>query len=214
MAVLKFIKYQPVGLRLWHWLNATVITGLLLTVGLRRTLFRGRTLTQMIENKAGSAGTTIDHKLAREIANSFVDQLWQWHIYLGYALGILLLLRILVVFVHKESPLAFALRGFQQFKTAAPADKKDSLHYLMVRSGYLVFYLAVIFMVGSGLSMIFADELHLPEPWVNQIHDVHEVFQYFFLLFVIGHIAGVIWAELGRHRGLVSNMIHGGDRDH
>lgn len=210
---LSFIKYQPIGLRVWHWFNAAVITGLLLTVGLRRTLFSGRAITKLIESKTADAGVTLDHEVAKDIANTMVDRLWDWHVYLGYALGTLLLLRILVAFIHNESPFRWCRLGYQQFRVCPPQGKKESLHYVAVRSGYLAFYLATLFMVLSGLVMVYNDNiLHLPSDFIDQLHDVHEAFQYFFLAFVIIHIAGVVIGELGRYGGIVSNMIHGGSK--
>lgn len=208
-----FLRFQPIGLRIWHWLNAAVVTGLLLTVALRKTLFGIRANSAMIQAKAAAAGVTaMTPKLAKDIANGYIDRLWEWHVFLGYSLGVLLLLRILVIFAHKECPWRHFRLGLAQYQSAGPQDKRDSLHYVLVRSGYLAFYIAALFMITSGLTMIYAESLHLSDAMEENIHDVHETFQWFFIVFVGGHIGGVIMAELGKYRGLISNMIHGGDR--
>ncbi|MEN0059456.1 MAG: cytochrome b/b6 domain-containing protein, partial [Bdellovibrio sp.] len=65
MAVVQFRKYQPLGLRIWHWLNALAILGLLLTVLLRKTFLSWRTNSALIEAKLQAAGTAITPELAK-----------------------------------------------------------------------------------------------------------------------------------------------------
>jgi cytochrome b len=46
--------------------------------------------------------------------------------------------------------------------------------------------------------------------WHHWISIVHQTVQYFIYAFILIHLMGVIRADLGRHKGLVSGMIHGG----
>ena len=84
-------------------------------------------------------------------------------------------------------------------------------HYTLVRALYMTFYLSVVFMVVSGLCLVFEDDLKIPDNVGSQIHDVHEIFKWYFYAFVALHILGVAAGELGKFKGIVSNMIHGGD---
>lgn len=86
-----FKKFQPVGLRLWHALNALVVTSLLLTVLLRRTLFNMRLNQELLRTKAAAAGHSLDPKVAKALAEALTDHLWEWHVYLGYGLTALIL---------------------------------------------------------------------------------------------------------------------------
>lgn len=210
--MLSFIRYQPVGLRIWHWLNATVITGLLLTVGLRRTLFSMRKNGAFFIHDAEESGVKLDPHLAKDLARGLVDRFWSFHIWLGFALGLLLLLRLVLAFSGEESPWGMTLRSLSQFRASSPDTRKDSLHFLLARSGYLAFYLAILLQALTGLTMTFNYIWKFSDETMDRVHDVHETFQWFFLAFVVLHIVGVVLAELSKHRGIVSNMIHGGNR--
>jgi len=208
-----FLKYQPLGLRVWHWFNAAVVTGLLTTVVLRKTLFSVRANTAMIEAKGQEAGVKIDPELAKNMANQFADNLWNWHVKLGYALAFCLFVRLVVAFIQKDHPVGAAFRSFKHYRTCPPTEKHESLHYALVRLGYLLFYVAVTWMVASGLSMVFNDSLKISQATMDTVGEWHENTQYFFFAFVIVHVAGVVLGELGRYGGIISNMIHGGSRD-
>lgn len=115
-------------------------------------------------------------------------------------------------FIYAETPLRQALLSFSNYRSAAPTSKSEALHYALVRMSYVAFYVAIAFMALSGLTMVYEDQLHLPEAFTSNLHQVHELFQWYFLIFVISHIGGVVVAELGKYKGIVSAMIHGGER--
>ena len=77
MSRLSFKRYQPVGLRIWHWLNAVIVTGLVLTIFMRQLFFRIRANAQLIQAKAQAAGSTITPQTAKDIAETMTDHFWQ-----------------------------------------------------------------------------------------------------------------------------------------
>lgn len=192
----EFRKYQPLSLRVWHWLNALVILSLLATVLLRKTFLSWRTNSALIEEKLRLTGVTITPELAKEVAVAIRNPLWDWHIYFGFTLAGLLMLRIAVfMFVQRRQFLK-------------PGSK--TLHYRMVKTGYVVFYLVTAVMVGTGMALYFKADLGLAKALADGIKEVHELVMWFFVVFTAGHIAGVVIAENRHDPGLVSDMIHGG----
>lgn len=212
MLALSFKRYQPLGLRLWHWFNAAVITGLLLTVALRKLFFGVRANAQWIQAKALAAGTPLAPTTAIGIAREWQKQLWAFHIYLGYALAALLIIRLAVAMIHGESAWGHFKRSLKQFRSTHTPERGEARHYFLVRSLYLSFYMAVGFMVLSGLFLVFKENLDPEGLWAESVHEVHEFFQWYFIVFIAAHMIGVIRAELGKHKGIVSAMLHGGQR--
>lgn len=208
-----FRQYQPLGLRIWHWLNALVILGLLGTVLLRKTFLSWRTNSALIEAKLQSAGTSITPELAKDIAVSIRTPMWDWHIYLGLGLAVLILLRI-VVALSQKGPGSFlhSVKGLLGGAKLLKAGQGHALHYHFVKVGYAVFYLATLLMVITGLAMHFKDEVGLGKELVGSIKEVHELMMWFFVVFASSHILGIIIAENRGDKGLVSDMIHGGDK--
>lgn len=207
-------KYQPLSLRLWHWLNALAILGLLGTAFLRKTFLSWRTNAALIENKLQAAGTTITPELAKDIAVSIRTPMWDWHYVLGFILGGLLIVRVLVgLFVEKKSPLAQAAQSVGNLSKVPGEQRLHAIHYTLVKTGYAVFYLVTAFMVISGLTMYFKESLGLGKATADVIKEVHELTMWFFVVFVLGHILGVVVAENRQDQGLVSDMIHGGKKN-
>ncbi|MDG0817607.1 cytochrome b/b6 domain-containing protein [Bdellovibrio svalbardensis] len=209
-----FKKFQPVSLRVWHWFNALVILGLLATVFLRKTFLSWRANAALIENRIQEAGGTIEVDVAKKIAQTMRDQMWDWHYILGYAMGAFLLIRVLIgIFVKKECPATHAAKSALSLAQVPPETKIKAIHYTLVKSGYALFYLVSLFMVLSGLAMHFEEALHVSEGLEDVLKETHELLMWFFVVFVVGHILGVVIAELRGDQGLVSDMINGGKKD-
>lgn len=211
MSKYSFRKFQPLSLRFWHWLNAMVILGLLGTVLIRKTFLSWRTNSVLIEEKLKTAGTVITPELAKDIAVTIRNPLWDWHIYLGFFLGALLLGRILImILIEKKCPGRQELKNLITFKQLPSVEKKTALHYYLVKVGYAVFYLATALMVITGLMMNFKVDIGLSKNFVSLTKEIHEFMMWFFVIFISGHILGIVIAENTQDQGLVSDMIHGG----
>lgn len=187
---------KPLTFRLWHWLNAFAILGLLATVLLRKTFLSWRTNAALIQEKITAAGGQIEADLAKKIAQAVRDPMWDWHYVFGFALAALFVVRLVVLWRHPSTR-----------PTLAGLD----LHHKIVRVGYAVFYAMTLFMVASGLAMYFKDTLGLGRGFVDILKEAHEVAMLFFVLFTAAHVAGVVVAENRDEPGLISRMIHGRD---
>ncbi|MNK15837.1 hypothetical protein D3C87_339880 [compost metagenome] len=207
-----FRKYQPLGLRIWHWLNALAIFALLGTVLLRKTFLSWRSNAALIQNRIQEAGGSVSTEVAANIAKELRDLMWEWHVYIGFALGALLIYRLGVgLWTERKCPGVSALKSAFAFKKAAPEDKNAALHETFVKTGYALFYLVALFMVVSGVLMYFEETLSLSKGFKGLLKETHELLMWFFIIFITGHVIGVVVAENRNDKGLVSDMIHGGD---
>lgn len=214
MSKYSFKKYQPLSLRLWHWLNAMVILGLLTTVLLRKTFLSWRTNSVLIQDKLTEVGTSITPELAKDIAVAIRNPLWDWHIYLGYFLAALILSRVLIaIFIEKKCIVLKPLKNLFQFGQVPQTEKTEFLHYSLVKIGYGIFYLATLLMVISGFMLTFKTELNLAKELSQNIKETHELMMWFFVVFVLGHLLGVVIAENKKDAGIISDMINGGNKE-
>ncbi|MDO8260706.1 MAG: cytochrome b/b6 domain-containing protein, partial [Candidatus Magasanikbacteria bacterium] len=84
--------------RIWHWLNAIVILGLLGTVFLRKTFLSYKANAEILMSKLSAMGTDIAVEDAKILAKAIRAGMWEWHIILGYALAFLVIYRIFLFF--------------------------------------------------------------------------------------------------------------------
>ena len=180
--------------RIWHWLNAITVLGLLATFFLRKTFLSWRTNSEILMTKLSEIGIEITAEQAKVLAKAIRAGMWEWHIIFGYALAFLMLYRIYLFF--------------------ADTSKRDTLnsldlHHKAVRISYYIVYATLIFMSISGLTIHFYQELNLTKEFAHDIKEIHELVAYVFVFFVPLHIAGVFVAENKNEAGLVSSMING-----
>lgn len=189
---------KPLTLRIWHWLNALTLFGLLGTVLLRKTFLSWRTNSAVIQEKITAAGGQIDPDLAKKIAQALRDTMWEWHYIFGYALAALFVLRIFVALRHPET---------------RPNFKALDLHHKLVTGGYVALTLMTLMMIGSGFAMYFSETLGLAKSSVDFMKENHETAMWFFVAFSALHIGGVFVAENRDEPGIVSRMINGRKAD-
>lgn len=190
------MKYSIV-FRIWHWLNALVVLGLVGTVFLRKTFLSWRENSQIILEKLDAIGVVITHEQAVLIAKAIRAGMWEWHIILGYALTFLVLYRIYLYFFEKKEQEKFATL---------------SLHKKGVRIAYYLLDTVLVFMVVSGLAIHFYTQLGISKEGAHTVKEVHEfVFNYIWI-FIIAHIAGVVIADNRDEEGIISSMVNGKEK--
>ena len=209
---LGFKSYQPVGLRLWHWINSFAIGGLLLTVLLHKTFLSPKKTSILIQEKLTESNFNVDADTVRSIARVLRDRMFDWHYYFGFLLTGVFLFRIFVAIQQRDFPWRQAWVGAKQFRQAKAPEKRGHFHFTAVKFGYLTFYVAVLMMILTGLPMYFSKALSITRDMRHTLQDIHGFFLWYFVGFIVLHVAGVIFAELGAHRGIISNMIHGGEK--
>ncbi len=194
------MKKWSLNFRLWHWIHATVILGLLGTVFLRKTFLSWRTNSELLTQKLSEINLEVTEAQAKVLAKAIRAPMWEWHIILGYALAALLLWRIILFFTQS---------GKQNYQNL----KAESFHKKMVKLGYIGIYAILAFMAISGLIIHFYEELGLLKDTAHDIKEVHELVFNAILIFVPLHIIGVIIAENRDEKDIISDMINGGSKD-
>ena len=189
------MKYT-LNFRIWHWLNAIVVLGLLGTVFLRKTFLSWRTNSEILINKLLEMEIEITLTQAKTLAKSVRAGMWEWHIILGYALAFLLIYRIFLYFKDTSRKEPFS---------------SLTLHKKAVHSLYYLVYTTLFFMAISGLTIHFYQELQITKEMAHDIKEIHELVFNILMIFVPIHIAGVVIAENSDEKGLISSMINGKD---
>jgi Ni/Fe-hydrogenase 1 B-type cytochrome subunit len=204
------IKKNSASLRLWHWLNAIVITGSLLTVLLNSTILDMRNTTTLVKNQLQQAGATVADKQARSVAHELSDKVWALHTYFGYALAALVLFRLLMEFfqVADQKFIGKIKSAYVKYQIIKK-DRELAQHEFWVKTLYAVFYLMILIMAVTGLCLAFEDDVPALKA-IPAFRQIHGFTMYLILLFIVIHLAGVFLAERKDSRGIVSDMINGG----
>ncbi len=185
--------------RIWHWIHAAVVLGLLGTVFLRKTFLSWKTNSELLTQKLSEINLEVTADQAKVLAKAIRAPMWEWHIILGYALAALLLWRIILFFTQS---------GKQNYQNI----QKETLHKKMVKLGYIGIYTILTFMAISGLVIHFYEELGLLKETAHDIKEVHELVFNAILIFVPLHIIGVVIAENRDEKNIISDMVHGGGK--
>ena len=196
-------KTYPAALRLWHWLTALVITGLVATAFLPGTFLSvgmtGRQVREVLANQQ----IQISEEQSFAIGRALADNAWQVHQYLGYGLVALFIFRLVLEATGKSGRRLFSpLRRSVPEAIPPPGP--------VVRRIYRLFYLVLTIAVVTGICLSLV-------PWYPELKEyrsiriLHEMTMYFVLVFTWVHVIGVILAERRENtKGIVSAMINGG----
>jgi Ni/Fe-hydrogenase 1 B-type cytochrome subunit len=193
------MKKWRLDFRVWHWIHATVILGLLGTVFLRKTFLSWRANAEILTQKLSELNIEVTADQAKGLATAIRAPMWEWHIFLGYALAVLLFWRLLLFFTQSGK------MNYQNLK-------EKTLHKKMVALSYIVLYAVLLFMAVTGLAIQFYEELSLTKDTAHDIKEIHELVYNAVLIFVPLHIIGVIVAENRNEKGIISDMTHGGNK--
>jgi cytochrome b561 len=180
------MRHFSPSLRLWHWLQAIAMLGIFVTVILRTTVMHKEQIGGIVQTRLAELGTVISDEQAVMIGKAVRAPMWDWHIYLGIALSVLLVWRLAMVVKNGF--------GFDENPAMRHVYRLYKLAYLVMGSTLL-----------SGLVLYWK----LAGEAQGAIEGVHEWLGWGVLAFSVLHVAGVILAEKKDQSGLVSRMIHG-----
>jgi cytochrome b len=205
------IKKHSFSLRLWHWLNALVITGSLLTVLLNSTILESRTIASFTKDTLKGSGAVITDDQAKSVAHDLGDKVWEVHTWFGYGLVALLVFRLILEFFQlADQKLIRTIKNAYHQYFITKKQRELARHEMVVKTIYAIFYLMLITMAVTGLFLAFEDFFEPYKAYRNAIKEVHGFTMYLILGFIAIHIIGVLLAERKDSKGIVSDMINGG----
>ena len=180
--------------RLWHWLNAIVVLGLVATVLLRWTFLSKHTNGDILVEKLLSFGISITPDQGVILAKALRIQLWEWHIILGYAFLGLVLFRVYLYFKDTSHKVAFS---------------ELDTHHKAIYASYYILYTTFFIMVATGFFIYLYKDLGVSKDFAHDVKEIHELVYYYIAIFIPLHLAGVFFADATKENGLVSSMING-----
>jgi len=200
------IKDYRAPLRFWHWANTLLISLQLMTILFQKVIVKSKSAVTELQ----SSDKTVSVPQARELAHIISDRIWTWHIYFGWALVALWVLR-LGLQLTGPSELRFSARLMEilrRYRLAPPAEKGKAGKILFAKTTYALFYLFITIMVATGLILIYEDV-----SWLKGVRhlaeETHNVTMFLIIGFIVLHVVGVVWAENKQDHGLISRMVGG-----
>lgn len=180
--------------RIMHWAIALCFMFILLTIFLRMYWMNKNQVSDIIQNFLATTDQTLSEEETITLAKQIRKPMWDWHIYVGYVLVGLYMIRLIL-------PL------FGEMKFPNPFNKLLTLKEKFQNWVYLVFYLCVAISLTTGLLIIYgSDSIH------ELMEEIHVLSIYYLLAFIILHLGGVLMAEITDQQGIVSRIISGGKR--
>ena len=205
-----FIQQHSASLRIWHWLTFLFITTSIITVLINSTLLSPRDNVKLVKEQLERKGITVTDDQAFAVSHEYEDKMWDVHKLAGYGLSFLLLARIVIEFTQsQEEKLVNRFKKVKELRAKNDTNKAEYNHYLRVKMVYTVFFLILLGMVLTGLGMAFGRNFGFSREIFRGMKNIHAFLQYLMYAFVLIHLAGVIIAENGKIKGLVSGMING-----
>lgn len=147
--------------------------------------------------------------------------LWQLHIYIGYALVLGIVTRLVWGIVGPRharfSDMWHPIVWWDAVRNFNLQAKPRFGHNTLASGAYLLVYLLLITMAITGLSLAAIEHSMGPfdawigdMPWLKEIvKKPHEIIYYFLMGFVVVHIAALIWHEYKDKTPLAQAMVTG-----
>lgn len=180
--------------RILHWLIAFTFLYILLTVWLRMEWMNKNKIGEIVAAGMEKQDIQLPDEAAANIGRAVRKPMWDTHIYAGYVLLLLYAVRLAVMRIEGpvfSNPFSAKISGKERFKSAI----------------YLVFYICL------GVSLLTGAYIELIgkiNPAVYKVmKTIHVQSLYYSLAFIFLHLTGLVLAELGTEKGIISRMIHG-----
>lgn len=177
--------------RIMHWAIAFCMLFMLLTIFLRLNWMNKNHMAEILLQETNQLNLGLSEEDAVSIAKKIRKPMWQWHIWIGYVLIGLYLIRMALAFTTKMAflnPFKKELTGKQKFQAWL----------------YVSFYVFIGLTLATGFLIVNgSDAIH------ETMEEIHVLSLYYILTFVFLHICGVLWAELTNEKGIVSRIISG-----
>lgn len=181
--------------RIIHWAMAISFILLLITIFLRLTWMNKDNMAGIIEIYLSETGQVLSQEQLIVLAKQIRKPMWEWHIYIGYFLVGLFIIRFLLPF-------------FGKMKISNPFDKRLNTKEKLQKWSYIIFYVGVVISLVTGLIIELG-----PKDLKKPMEEIHILSIYYLVPFVVIHLAGVLFAEFTDQKGIVSSIVSGKNED-
>lgn len=178
--------------RILHWAIAISFILLLITIFLRLTWMNKHNVAEIIKEYLTTTGQVLTEDQLIDLAKKIRKPMWNWHIYIGYALVGLFSIR-------------FLLPSFGEMKFQNPLSKELTTKMKIQKWTYIVFYICVVISLVTGLIIELG-----PKEFKKPMESIHELSIYYLLAFIVIHIGGVLISEFTDQNGIISRIVSGG----
>lgn len=190
-------------MRIYHWLNSLIVTLLLVTVVLRKTILDKYSVNLKIQSFLTDLGITLDKDATMKLAKQIRFEMWEWHYVFGFILAALIAIRIVLFFTNSGKSI---IKDAFSFLTP---NKKDNY---WVKLLYLAVYLSILIISITGVLMYFYKDLGWTRDTKKILESVHVAVMNIIIYFIPMHIIGIVLAENEDEKGITSDMINGGEK--
>ena len=200
------------AMRIWHWGNAALVSGQLLTILFLKVIVNARSAVPEFQAALAKSGGSLTDQQGRAVAHVISERIWTWHVWIGVTLAAFWLFWTVMQALDPAGR-RFGARlraAARRYRLAAPAEHAEARHALLAKLTYAAFYLFITTMVVTGLSLAFGDDVPFLRGIEHQVKEVHNFTMYLIIGYIVLHIGGVVWSELTGDRGLISRMVSGG----
>jgi len=148
-------------------------------------------VSAIIQDYLNGTGQVLSQDQLIALAKKIRQPMWNWHIYIGYVLVGLFIVR-------------FILPVFGHMKIQNPFEKKLSAKMKFQKWTYIVFYFCVIVSLTTGMIIELG-----PKEYKKSMEEIHVLGVYYLIAFIVIHVAGILIAEFTDQKGIVSSIISG-----
>ncbi|SHL79936.1 cytochrome b/b6 domain-containing protein [Flavobacterium xanthum] len=188
-------RSYSVTYRIMHWSIAICFMAMLFTIFLRLTWMNKNNVALIIQDYLATTNQSLSQDQLLTLAKKIRKPMWDWHIYIGYALVGLYSIRILLPF-------------FGQMKFSNPFSRGLTVQEKFQYYIYAIFYVCVAISLTTGLIIVLGPK-NLKEP----MEQIHVLSIYYLLTFIVLHLGGVFLSEFTTQNGLISRMISGSKKE-
>lgn len=177
--------------RLLHWAIAFTFLYILLTVFLRMGWMNKTGMGTIIQDNLAESKITISSDEASALGKKVRKPMWDTHIIAGYVLIGLFAIRLILMWVQGlgfANPLKAGVSFYEKFKSWV----------------YIIFYVLLAVSLFTGFMKVNG-----PDSLEHLMEDIHVQSLYYSIAFIFIHTVGVILADGGKERGIISKMISG-----
>lgn len=177
--------------RLIHWAIAFTFLYIALTVFLRMGWLNKGNVGTILQDNLNEEGIKLTKDQAGTLAKKVRRPMWETHIIAGYVLIGLYFVRMIITYVQGQAfanPLKAGISAYQTYKSWL----------------YIIFYILLAGSLVTGIIIEFG-----PESIHEVSEEIHKLSLYYMVGFIAIHIVGVIIADGGKERGIISKIISG-----